>query len=66
MKKKFDQTFEKGAVYDDDIMQIIREINHISHKPTEEEKGIVAGDVGELSYYTILRKKIRLVLYVEE
>lgn len=66
MKKIYDKTFKKGVQSDDDLNRVIRLLNPISHKPTEDESELVNDDIGDLSYYTILDKKVRIVLYVED
>ena len=65
MEKIYDETFKKGVHADDDLYAVMRLLNPISHKPDIEESELVNGDVGDTSYYTILDKKIRIVLYVE-
>ena len=66
MKKIYDETFNKGVYSDDDINEVIRKLNPISHKPTEEESEIANDDIGDWSYLTVLEKRIRIVLYVED
>lgn len=61
MKKIYDQTFPKGSVDDDQLYQHIRELNEFSEKPKDEQ-----GNTDELSYQTLLKKKIRIVVYVEK
>ncbi len=66
MKKIYDETFKKGVYSDDDLNIVGRLLNPISHKPNEEELELVNGDIGDFSYFTVLDKKIRIVLYVDE
>ena len=66
MTKIYDETFKKGVQSDDDLNTVIRLLNPISHKPTEKEAELVNDDIGDWSYYTILDKKVRIVLYVED
>ena len=66
MKKIYDETFKKGVQSDDQLNEVIKLLNPISHKPTSEESEIVNGDIGDWSYFTILDKKIRIILYVED
>jgi hypothetical protein len=66
MKKIYDETFKKGVYSDDELNEVGRLLNPISHKPTEKESELVNGDIGDFSYLTILDKKIRIVLYVED
>ena len=64
MKKIYDVTFDKGAVYDDDMNECITALNPYSHKPTKEESKLVDGDIGDFSYYTIMEKKVRIIVYI--
>jgi hypothetical protein len=65
MDKIYDETFKAGVYSDDDINAIMRVLTSITHKPSESESGLVNGDTGDFSYYTIIEKKIRIVLYAE-
>ena len=65
MEKIYDETLKKGVYADDDLYAVMRLLNPISHKPRIEESELVNGDVGDTSYYTILDRKIRIILYVE-
>lgn len=64
--KMYDETFNKGAHSDDSLDEIGRIIAGVSHKPTQNESKLVNGDIGDMSYYSILDKKIRIVLYIED
>lgn len=60
MKILSDYTFKKGVHDDDSLYQHMRDLNHITEKPLKDN-----GDVDELSYQTVVNKKIRIVVYVE-
>ena len=66
MKVIYDKTFKKGAHSDDDVNDVIRLLNDFSHKPTKRESKMVNGNIGDMSYYSIYKKKFRIVLYVED
>lgn len=66
LKKIYDHTFTKGVHDEDQLYEHMRRITEISHKPTDQDSAMVNGDVGDFSYSTILEKKIRIVLYIEE
>lgn len=66
MTKIFDETYKKGAITDDDMYRCMNELNPITHKPTDEDSDLVNGDVGDMSYMTIVDKKFRIVVYVED
>ncbi len=66
MNKVYDETFKKGAAYDDSLDGGMRKIATVSHKPTDEESDLVGGDVGDMSYYSVLEKKVRIVIYIED
>jgi hypothetical protein len=61
MIKTYEQTFKKGEHDDDQLYQIMRELTRISSKPLKEN-----GEVNEFSYSTILHKKVKMILYVED
>lgn len=66
MKKIYEETFAKGIYEDDSLNAVCNYIVAVSHKPTEEDSELAMGDIGELSYLSVLEKKIKVVLYIEE
>ncbi len=65
MKKVYDQTYKKGAQYDDDVTAALIMLNDISRKPEKKDFDLVDGDIGDLSYWTIYEKGFRIVVYIE-
>ena len=58
--KIYDTTFKAGTVDDDHLYQHMRELNEYMSKPLDEN-----GDEDELSYESVLHKKIRIVVYLD-
>lgn len=61
MKKVYSETFERGLHDDDALYHIIRELNSVSSKPLFEHD-----ETDDMSYYTLLHKKVKMILYVED
>jgi len=62
MTKLCEYTFEKGEHADDELYEHMRDLNHgILSKPKDEN-----GNEDDWSYNSILAKKIRIVVYVED
>lgn len=72
MKKLSEFIFKKGIYQDDSIYQIMTELNAFTHKPdptNPEDVKLFEGIVDECSedsYYTVVDKKFKLVLFVED